>query len=559
MRGLGKRVAESKAAFASVFANQSLRRLELAWACSIVGHWAYLIGVSVYAYDVGGKGAVGLVFALRLIPAALLAPFAGLLADRYPRQLVLLASTLARVALMVAAAACVFLDAPPAAVYALAVAAAIATVPFRSTQAALTPSLARTPSELTAANAVASTIESLAIFVGPMLAGLVLSLASTGVVFTLNAALVAVAAMFVVRLRVPPAERKPELEAGTIVAEAAAGFQAIGRDSSLRVLIGLSSAQTFVAGALQVYIVVLAFESLGQGDSGVGFLNSAMGVGALLGGVVALSLTGSSRLSLPFAVGVLGWGVPLILLGSHPEMAVALALLGIVGVGNSIMDVAAFTLVQRAVADEVLARVFGVIQMLWWLALAFGALVAPALVGWLGIRTALVVTGSALVVLVALLWRPLRAIDARAVAPEATELRILASVPIFAPLPGMSLEHLAGRLVPLRVDSGTVIVRQGDEGDRFYMLVEGKVEVSEDGKPISSLDAGGYFGEIALLRDLPRTATVTASTPVVLYALDRDDFLAAVTGHAPSAQAAEDVVSARLAGLPTPEIPLSSA
>ena len=154
-------------------------------------------------------------------------------------------------------------------------------------------------------------------------------------------------------------------------------------------------------------------------------------------------------------------------------MAVALALLGIVGVGNSIMDVAAFTLVQRAVADEVLARVFGVIQMLWWLALAFGALVAPALVGWLGIRTALVVTGSALVVLVALLWRPLRAIDARAVAPEATELRILASVPIFAPLPGMSLEHLAGRLVPLRVDSGTVIVRQGDEGDRFYMLVEG--------------------------------------------------------------------------------------
>ena len=240
-------------------------------------------------------------------------------------------------------------------------------------------------------------------------------------------------------------------------------------------------------------------------------------------------------------------------------MAVALALLGIVGVGNSIMDVAAFTLVQRAVADEVLARVFGVIQMLWWLALAFGALVAPALVGWLGIRTALVATGSALVVLVALLWRPLRAIDARAVAPEATELRILASVPIFAPLPGMSLEHLAGRLVPLRVDSGTVIVRQGDEGDRFYMLVEGKVEVSEDGKPISSLDAGGYFGEIALLRDLPRTATVTASTPVVLYALDRDDFLAAVTGHAPSAQAAEDVVSARLAGLPTPEIPLSSA
>jgi MFS family permease len=223
------------------------------------------------------------------------------------------------------------------------------------------------------------------------------------------------------------------------------------------------------------------------------------------------------------------------------------------------MDVAAFTLVQRAVADDVLARVFGVIQMLWWLALALGALVAPALVGWLGIETALIVTGAALVILVAVLWVPLRAIDRSAVAPEATELRILSSVPIFAPLPGMSLEHLAGRLVPLRLDAGTVVVRQGDAGDRFYMVVEGELEVKEDGKTLSSLAAGGYFGEIALLRDLPRTATVTARTPVVLYALDREDFLAAVTGHAPSAQAADEIVSARLAGLPAPGIPLSSA
>ena len=559
MRGLGKRIADSKAAFAAVVANRSLRRLELAWACSIVGHWAYIVGVSVYAYSVGGKGAVGLVFALRLIPAALLAPFAGLLGDRYRREHVLLASTLARVVLMAAAAACVFLDVRPAAVYALAVAAAIATVPFRSTQAALTPALAREPAELTAANAVASTVESLAIFVGPALAGLVLSFASTGVVFSLNAGLVALAALVLVGLRSPQVERKSEVEAGTILAEAGAGFATIAKNSSLRVLIGLFSAQTFVAGALQVYIVVMAFQLLGKGDSAVGFLNSAMGVGALVGGVAALALTGAERLSLPFAVGVLGWGIPLVLLGIHASTALALVLLAIVGIGNSVMDVAAFTLVQRAVADEVLARVFGVIQMLWWLALALGALVSPALVSWLGIENALIATGAALVVLVALLWVPLRAIDRTSVAPEASELRILASVPIFAPLPGMSLEHLAGRLVPLRLEPGTVVVRQGDAGDRFYMLVEGEVEVSENGRTLSTLGSGGYFGEIALLRDLPRTATVTARTPVVLYALDREDFLAAVTGHAPSSQAAEEVVSARLAGLPAPGIPLSSA
>jgi len=556
---MGSRVGESRAAFAAVLRNRGLRRLEAAWTCSIVGHWAYLVAVSVYAYNAGGKSAVGLVFALRLIPAALLAPFAGLLADRYPRERILLASTLARVVLMVAAAICVFFHLSPATVYVLAVAAGIATTPFRPTQAALTPTLARTPSELTAANAVASTVESLAVFGGPALAGIVLSFASTGLVFTLNAALVLLASLFVVQLSVPRVERKPEIEAGTIAAEAAAGFKAIGKDSSLRVLIGLLSAQTFVGGALQIYIVVLSFQVLGRGDSGVGFLNSALGVGALIGGVLAFSLTGAKRLSLPFAIGVLGWGVPLILLGIHSEIALALVLLGVVGVGNSIMDVAAFTLVQRAVADDVLARVFGVIQMLWWLALALGALVSPALVGWLGIETALIVTGAALVVLVALLWVPLRAIDRAAVAPDASELRILSSVPIFAPLPGMSLEHLAGRLVPLRLDPGTVVVRQGDAGDRFYMVVEGEVEVSENGKTLSTLEAGGYFGEIALLRDLPRTATVTARTPVVLYALDRDDFLAAVTGHAPSAEAADEIVSARLAGLPAPGMPLSSA
>lgn len=550
MWGVRKRVAESGAAFAAIMRNRALRRLEAAWACSIVGHWAYLVGVSVYAYDVGGKNAVGLIFALRLIPAALLAPFAGYLADRYRREHVLLASTVARVLLMLAAAACVAADLKPAFVYALAVITGIATVPFRSAQAAMTPALAQTPSELTAANAVASTVESLAVFAGPSLAGLVLSFASTSLVFTLNAALVGLASLFILRLGVSSAERKAEIEAGTIVSESAAGFRTIGAVPALRVLIGLLSAQTFVGGALQVYIVILSFQVLGEGDSGVGFLNSAMGVGALVGGVLAFSLTGAARLSLPFAIGVLGWGVPLVLLGTGPNIALALVLLGLVGVGNSVMDVAGFTLVQRAVPDEVLARVFGVIQMLWWLTLALGALAAPFLVAWLGIKSALIATGAALVVLVVLLWRPLLGIDAKAVAPEPGELRLLASVPIFAPLPGMSLEHLAGRLVPLRLEPGTVVVREGDSGDRFYIVAEGTVEVSEYGRTLSELGAGGYFGEIALIRDVPRTATVTAKTSVVLYALDRDDFLSAVTSHEPSSEAAEEVVSARLAGIP---------
>jgi MFS family permease len=504
----------------------------------------------VYAYDAGGEAAVGLIFALRLLPAAFIAPFAGLLADRYRRELVLLVSGLARMALVAAAAICVFLDAPPAVVYALAVAAAIGQTPVRSAQAALTPSLSRTPQELTAANAVTSTVESLAIFVGPAFAGLLLAVASTGAVFVVNAAMLGVSVLFVSRIRAPRAESRAELRAGTIVSELVAGFRVAGRDRPLRVLLGFLAAQTLVAGALQVYIVVLAFDLLEQGEAGVGYLNSAVGIGALLGGIVALSLAGVRRLSPPFALGVLGWGVPLILLGAWPELALALILLGIVGAANSVVDVAGFTLVQRAVPDDVLARVFGIIQMLWLLSLGLGAILAPVLVGVAGIQWALAASGAFLVVLVVLFWAPLARIDATAPPPVPEELRVLASVPIFTPLPGASLEHLATRLVPLRLEPGTMIVREGDPGDRFYIVAEGTVEISEDAKPISELQAGGYFGEIALLRDVPRTATVTAKTPVVLYALDREDFLAAVTSHAPSTQAAEEVVSARLAGVP---------
>ncbi|CAN5347613.1 hypothetical protein BH20ACT13_BH20ACT13_18960 [soil metagenome] len=544
-----RRIAESAAAFRDIVANEQLRRLELAWTAHIIGHWAYIVAVSVYAYGVGGEAAVGLLLLLRFVPAALIAPFAGLLADRYRRERVLLGVNLARLVLVGGAAVCVFLDADPVIVYVLAVAAAIATTPYRSAQAAVTPSLARSPTELTAANAVTSTVESLASFVGPALAGLLLTLASTGTVFVVTAGFVAVSTWFVLRIDAPRSERQREIEATTIVSEALAGFRTLAREPALRVLVGLFTAQTFVAGAVQVYLVVVAIELLDLGDAGVGFLNSAMGVGALLGGVLALSLTGARRLSPAFMFGVVLWGVPLIALGLWQAAGFALIMLGLLGVGNSLVDVAAFTLVQRAVPDEVLARVFGILQMLWLASVGVGAFVAPLLIEWLGLEGALIATGVFLPALVFVFGRKVARIDAAAAAPDAGQLRILGSVPIFAPLPGTTLEHLAGRLVPMRLEPGTIIVREGDSGDRFYIVAEGAVEVSQIGAVVSELESGGYFGEIALIRDIPRTATVTARTDVVLYALDREDFLAAVTGHPQAAEAAETVMSARLSGL----------
>jgi MFS family permease len=544
-------VAGSARAFAAVFRNPNLRRLEGAWTATAIGHWGLLVAVSVYAFNQGGEKAVGIVFLLRLVPAGIIAPFAGVLGDRYRREKVLFWSVVLRFGLCAGAAAGVALDAPATLVYALAILTSIANAPYKSAQAALTPTVATTPDELTAANAVSSTVESLAFFAGPALAGILLALSSTAVVLAMAAGLFGVAAIVVLGLRIPRSEASKEVEAGTILSECLAGFSVVFRHRELRVLIGLFTAQTLVAGLMLVYLVVVAIDLLGMGDSGVGYLNSAFGVGALLGALGALGMTGARRLSPGFLVGLILWGLPLTVLGLWATVGGALVLFAITGAGNSLVDVAGYTLVQRAVPDDVLARVFGVIQFALLCALGIGGVLAPVLTNAFGIDHALVVTGLFLPVLVLLFGRAVAQIDAHAAAPEAQELRLLTSVPIFAPLPGTALEHIAGRLVPLRLDAGTVVVREGDLGDRFYIIVEGAVDVTADGKPVSTLAEGGYFGEIALLRDVPRTATVTAKTPVVLYALEREDFLGAVTGHAPSAKVAETVISSRLSGLAT--------
>jgi MFS family permease len=445
----------------------------------------------------------------------------------------------------------VWRDAPAELVYALAIVTSIANAPYKSAQAAIMPTLARTPNELTATNAVSSTVESLAFFLGPALAGILLAVTGVDIVFAVAAAMFGIASVVILRMKVPRTEASKEVEASTILSECLAGFRVVFRHRELRVLMGLFTAQTLVAGLMLVFLVVVAIELLDMGDSGVGYLNSAFGVGALVGAIGALGLTGARRLSPGFLVGLLLWGLPLAVLGLWSTVGIALVLFAVMGAGNSLVDVAGYTLVQRAVPDEVLARVFGVLQFFLLTALGIGGVLAPVLSDLFGLDNALIISGLFLPVLVVLFGRTVARIDAHAAAPETQELRLLTAVPIFAPLPGTAIEHIAGRLVPLRIEPGTVVVREGDAGDRFYVIVEGEVEVTADGKIVSQLGPGGYFGEIALLKDVPRTATVTAKTPMVLYALEREDFLATVTGHAPSVRVADAVIASRLSGLST--------
>jgi MFS family permease len=538
------RLTESLRAFAAVFANDDLRRVELAWSGSVVGQWGYEVALAVFAYGAGGATAVGLVALVRLLPAAVVAPFAALLGDRFQRRRIMVAADLARVCAMGGAAAAVFAGAAALVVYALAVVTALASTAFGPAQSALLPALARSPEELTAANATSTTLESVGFFVGPALGGLLLAVTSAGAVFAATAALFLWSALVLGRIS-SDSRGDPSAEVESIGREALAGFRAILGERRLRLVVGLYGAQTLVAGIMRVLVVVTALRILGLGPSGVGFLNSADGAGAIAGVLVLLGVITAGRLAGVFGLGILMWGVPLIVLGLWPSVPLALLCFGIVGVGNILVDVAGLTLLQRTAPDKVRARVFGVFESVFLATIGIGAIVAPLLISAFGPRGALIAAGGGLSVVVLLFWRRLGTVDAPALVPE-SELALLRNIPIFAPLPPVTLEQLAAHLGHVRVAAGEVVFRKGDHGDRFYVVERGEVTVEPAGRPPVTLGRGGYFGEIALLRDVPRTATVTARTDVELWALERDIFIAAVTGHAPSAEAADAVIATHL-------------
>lgn len=542
MQGLTARIAESAQSFGEVFRNRDLRRLQLAWAGSLIGNWSYFVALAVYAYDQGGATAVGLVGVIRMLPAALASPFLGALADRYPRKIVMVAADLIRAALMVLAALTIWQGWSQWVVYALVALSTVSGTVFRPAQAALLPHLARSPAELTAANVSSSTLESVGAFVGPALGGVLLAITNAETVFVVNGGSFLWSALLVLAVRgvraadAPRAEPGASHERGTGIGE---GLRTIRQSRDLLALSSLYTAQTLVAGALNVLVVVAALELLDVGESGVGYLNGALGVGGLVGGFVALVLASRGRLAADFGLGVALFGLPLALLGIVSSVPVALLALGLVGLGNSLVDINALTIMQRTVPDDVLGRVLGLLEGVLLGSIGVGALLAPLLIELAGIRWALVATGALLPALAVLAARRLRSIDSRTAAPA--ELQLLQGVPTLAPLPVATLELLAGALTEVRLPAGAVVIREGESGDRFYVVDEGEVEI--EGKRFGH---GEGFGEIALLRDVPRTATVTAATDVKLWALERDEFIAAVTGHEPASAAADAVIAARL-------------
>jgi MFS family permease len=543
---LRERLDESFRSFGQIFRNPDIRRLELGWAVSVFGHWAYGIALAVYAFDKGGAGAVGLVGLIRFLPPAVFGPFTAMLADRYRREHVIIGAHIARAAMVGLSAAVMAADGPLPLLYVLTGLVAIAFSAIRPAQAALLPGLAATPVELTSANVATSTIEAVGIFGGPAIGGILLAATSPALVVAVAAVGFVVSAVVTARISPQPVPDRPE-EGRNIVREFAAGYVTLVKERGLRVLVILLIAQTLVAGSLNVLIVVTALQLLDLGEGGVGYLTSALGIGGVLGAIVSVGLVGRARLTADFTAGIVLWGLPIAIIGFWPDPIPAFVLLMVVGLGNTLVDVSAFTLLQRAVPDEVLGRVFGAVQSLWVGTIGLGSILAPVAIDLFGIKGALIATGSLLPILAAICWRRLRVLD-RAEVPE-RELELLRGISIFRPLPAAILEGLAHAMLPLHVEAGREIVREGEAGDRFYVIASGEVEVVKGDQVINEEGPGEFFGEISLLRDVPRTATVRAKTDVELRALERDDFIAAVTGHAASAEAADSVVATRLSSL----------
>jgi hypothetical protein len=326
-----------------------------------------------------------------------------------------------------------------------------------------------------------------------------------------------------------------------------AGFAMLAREEKPRSVVVVLGSAAVLWGTLDVLLVVLALDVLELGEAGVGYLNAAIGAGGLAGAALTVTLIGRPRLALPLVAGVVLWALPLAMVGLLALPVVALLLLAVAGLGRIVMDVAGRTLLQRVAPDAMLARVFGVLEGVHMGSLALGSIAAPALIGLAGARGAFVVAGSGLLVITAVSWRRLLRTDAEGTI-NPRELEMLRRIPLFAPLPPPAIERVAANLVPYSVPAGAVIIRQGDPGDRFYVIVSGSVHVSVDGQVVRHEEAGEWFGEIALLRRVPRTATVEAVMPTELVALERRVFLEAVTGQPQSIAAAEEAIRERLGG-----------
>jgi len=544
------------ATYRQLLGNRQLTKLLLGEFVSSIGDWLYLVALVVVVYDQTGNPVIlGIVGAARLVPYFVLSIPAGVISDRFDRRLILLVSDLARAVCMLLLAYLVSTDAGILPIAIVTVIATCFSTFFYPGFGALMPSLVRDESEFGPANSAWATLDNLAWVIGPAIAGVILAVGTLEMAFLVNALTFAVIGIVLWSLpKSPPGSATIPLAGSARRAEGHDGNGAhdpeavqVRRVLGLRVprsidlsavsgVIVLDAFSWLAFGGINILLVLLAIDVFKAGDAATGFLNVAIGVGGTFGAILSGVLVLRPRLAPALLSAGAAMGGATVLLGVAPLLSIAFLAVAVASVGHLVLDVTRTTIFQRVVPDEYRGRFTGVLMTSSTASEALGTLIVPILIGGYGISLVLGVVGlglfAATVLSIVLIGRaadlPPGEFDA--------ELRRIARLPIFGGLKVAEIETALRRLEPVRVEAGGAVVRQGEPADRFFVVGEGAFEVTVTGpdgssRHVRTLERDAVFGERGLLGGTPRTATVTARAPGLLFAMDGTDFLRLVTKH----------------------------
>jgi MFS family permease len=514
---------------------------------SSIGDWLYLVALVVLVYqETGDPVLLGIVGAARLIPYLVLSIPAGLITDRFDRRMVLLVSDLARAACMVVMAGLLMSGSGVWPVAVVAIVAACFSTFFYPAMGALLPSLARDESEFGPANSLWATLDNLAWVIGPGIAGLILAAGSIEMAFLLNA--VSFGLIAVILWTLPKSARSTMSESETGAPGAASASEPerkflwfrIPASIDLRAIAGvlvLDITGWLVFGGIGILIVVFALDVFKGGEEATGLLSAAVGVGGIIGAVLSGVLVLRPRLAPPLIVAGIAYAGATVLLGVAPGIAIAFLAIAVASVGNLVLDVTRTTIFQRVVPDAYRGRFGGLLMTTQAGSEAVGTLVVPILAAGLGIAVVFGGLGVAVIATTVLAVALIGRAADTAAGPFDADLRRIARLPLFGGLSAARIESALRRLEPIRVEAGAAIVRQGEPADRFYVIGEGSFAVTRSevpGEPerrIRTLGRFDVFGERGLIARTPRTATVTATEPGLLFAMDAADFLSLVGGR----------------------------
>lgn len=528
--------AIERSALREALASRDFRLLLTGMAVSEAGSWLYGVALLVYVFEqTRSPGWIAAATILRTIPYVMLGPLGGVVADRYDRRVVMMTSDLTRALLMFLLAASAASSMHAGIAIGLAFLTAAAGAAYGPSVAALTPSVVNERA-LAGANASMGTIEHVALIVGPALGGLLLVLGSAATAFVVNGVTFLFSATCIAFIRKRGRGREPSTRS-SVKRRLAEGLSAITSAPQVSIVVMFVFAASFLYGHESVLLVFVSERLLETGSEGVGFLNAAIGAGGVLAAGMTSRLAASERARVVLTIGIVASAVPLAIVSAVRSPWIAYGLMGLIGAGSIAFEVVSMTLLQRGLARDVLARVFGILDSLAIAGVMLGSLVAPLIVGLFGLRAALVVVGTSIPLLVVASTPSLKRLERRAAA-RAEELapivKPLARSEIFAGAPRPAIEAVAAATRRETIDAGTIVIREGDGADDFFLVLDGSLEVRSAGEgggeqvAVGTLGPGDHFGEIGLLEELPRTATVTAITTCDVLRIPGAEFLAAV-------------------------------